>query len=99
MEYLIKNFFADFLLLQLFVSGCALLQKKVDPKESQTTDSGFRFKFAMIGDWYPSQGNAGLYVVGQKPLSDGTTKLAIARHGPIWTGDGKPMTSRSSFKI
>lgn len=76
------------------MSGCALLQKKVVPTENITTESGFRFKFSMAGEWYPGEARKGAFVVGQKPLSDGTTKLAIVRHGPIWTGGGKPMTNK-----
>lgn len=91
-----RNIFFMFWLvaLTLSVSACAMLQTKVDPNESQSTDGGFRFKFAMSGEWYAGQGNKGLYMVGQKPLSDGTSKLAIVRHGPIWTGGGKPMTNK-----
>ncbi|MBL7544038.1 MAG: hypothetical protein JNL11_09485 [Bdellovibrionaceae bacterium] len=91
-----KNAFFRFALaaLALLVSSCSMLQKKIDPNEYQSTGSGFRFKFAMTGEWYAGQGNKGLYMVGQKSSSDGTTKLAIVRHGPIWTGGGKPMTNR-----
>lgn len=82
------------LVLTLLISACAVLQSKIDPSESHTTQGGFRFKFAMSGDWYPGQENKGLYMVGQKQLPDGTTKLAIVRHGPIWTAGGRPMTNK-----
>lgn len=79
--------------LVLAISGCAMLQAKIDPAQSHTTDGGFRFQFSMPGEWYPGKDAPGQYTAGQKPLPDGTTKLAVVRHGPIWTPGGKPLTN------
>jgi hypothetical protein len=81
-------------ILILVASGCSIFQTKIDPSEQHSTDSGFSFKFPMSGDWYPGQSSKGHFMVGQKPLNDGSTKLAIVRHGPIWTPGGKSMTNK-----
>lgn len=81
-------------LILAFSTGCSLLQKKVDPAQEYTTDSGFQFRFPMSGEWYPGSPQNGMYMVGQKPTSDGTSKLAIVRHGPIHTPGGKTMTNK-----
>lgn len=81
------------------LSGCSMLKKKVNPHEEYSTDSGFGFRFPMSGEWYPGSSQVGLYVVGQKPQSDGTSKLAIVRHGPLHTPGGKEMTNREMLDV
>lgn len=48
----------------------------------------------MSGDWYQGPAQNGMYLVGQNPASDGTSKLALVRHGPILTPVGKSMTNK-----
>ena len=92
-----KAIFSSFLFLSLMVSGCAMVKKKIDPNESHTTDGGFRFKFSMPGEWNPGQSKPGLYMAGQKSQADATTKVAIVRHGPLWTTGGKPMNNQEKL--
>lgn len=77
-----------------FSSGCSVLQTKLDPSQEYTTETGFQFSFPMSGDWFPGSSQKGMYLVGQKPTSDSSSKLAIVRHGPIHTPDGKAMTNK-----
>lgn len=84
----------NLILILVFSAGCSMLQKKLDPSQEYTTGSGFQFRFPMSGEWYPGSSQKGLYMVGQKPTSDGTSKLAIVRHGPIYTPGGKIMTNK-----
>ena len=84
----------NLVLILAFSAGCSILQKKLDPSQEYTTDSGFQFRFPMSGEWYPGSPQNGMYMVGQKPTSDGTSKLAIVRHGPIHTPGGKTMTNK-----
>jgi len=90
------------------LSSCTSLQKafitKVNPNNTYTTDSGFSFRFPMDGEWYPdgnfvTQGyQKPQYAVGQIPEDDGSTKLAVVRHGPIWTPEGKTVSKKEIFE-
>ncbi len=84
---------AGILILAGSLQACSLMQKKVDPSERVVTDTGFEFRFPMKGEWYPGDGSRGQYVVGKKPSAEGTTTMALVRHGPIHTAGGKAMTS------
>lgn len=59
------------------LTGCSLMQKKVDASTEYTTDSGFQFRFPMSGDWYPATTREGLYMVGQKGTTVGSSKIAV----------------------
>ena len=89
-----KGLLVNIVLILFFSAGCSMLQKKLDPSQEYTTDSGFQFRFPMSGDWYPGQSQKGLYVVGQKPSSEGTSKITIVRHGPIYIPSDIPMTNK-----
>jgi len=82
------------ILILALATACSLPQKKLDPSQEYSTDSGFQFRFPMSGDWYPGSPQNGMYMAGQRPTSDGTSKLAIVRHGPIYTPGGKTLTNK-----
>lgn len=75
-------------------SACSMFQKKVDPTQVNTTQSGFRFKFPMAGDWHEGPAARGEYTVGQKGADGVSSKMAIVRHSPIVTPAGQPMTHK-----
>jgi hypothetical protein len=70
---------------------------KVDPAHQYLTDTGFAFLFPMGGIWY-SRDVDHEYAVGKRPLPDGTTALALVRHGPILTPGGQPTNNAQIFK-
>ncbi len=85
----------------LLISSCAIFKKRIDPEIAYTTDSGFRFKFAMPGEWYPGPGAQGQYVVGQNAADSGSSKLALVKHGPVFTNNGAAASNSeilASFK-
>lgn len=92
-------YFSSLAVLVVTISSCSLLQTKINSNERYQTDSGFAFKFPMIGEWYPAESKQGQYLVGKKPSEDGTTMLALVRHGPIWTPNGKAMSKSEMFNI
>ncbi len=87
------------ILFALVIQACSLLQKKIDPDHHFETESGFSFQFPMSGEWYSGAETKGQYMVGKKPLSDGSSILAVVRHGPVWTPGGKSMTSAEMFEF
>lgn len=95
------RFYLSFVLMVTLgsLAGCSMLQKKVNSEEELSTDSGFSFRFAMSGDWYPGSSQTGMYMVGQKPQPDGTSKLAIVRYGPIRTHGGKSLTNKEMLEV
>lgn len=66
----------------------------MDTTQAQRTDSGFEFAFNMQGDWYWGKSQKGQYMVGKEPTSDGSTTLAVVRHGPVWTPGGKSASDK-----
>ena len=85
--------FAIVFTLAVGILACSLTQKRIDPNFQNETESGFGFQFPMSGEWYLGDSAKGQYSAGKKPKPDGSTTVAIVRHGPIWTPGGKPMTS------
>ena len=85
--------------LGFLIQACSSLPTKVDPGLKNSTDSGFEFRFAMSGDWYPMNAPGGQYLIGQKPTTDGSTKLALVKHGPIYTAGGKAMSKSEIFAV
>jgi hypothetical protein len=43
--------------------------------------------------------NNGNILLEKKPFEDGTAMLALVRHGPIWTPNGKAMSKSEIFNI
>lgn len=98
---LMQRFFISVVVISSLglLSGCSMLQKKVNPEEEHSTDSGFSFRFPMSGEWYPGSSQIGMYMARQKPQPDGTSKLAIVRHGPLHTPGGKAMTNKEMLEV
>ena len=90
---------ASLVLSGVFISGCSMLQKKIDPFEEYVSDTGFKFQFSMTGEWLPGGAQPGAYMVGQRPTEDGASKLAMVRHGPLHTTGGKPMSPKEMLAI
>lgn len=86
-------------LVLLFLASCVVARPKIDPTAEFKTQTGFRFRFAMPGEWQEGQSRAGQFTAGQKATGDGTTKVAVVRHGPLHTQGGVPMSNDEIFRI
>jgi hypothetical protein len=91
------------LALPALTASCASLEKlyapaTIDPTHPYSSD-GFEIKFGMPGEWYLAKKEGGYFAVGQKPLEDGTSKLAVARYGPFVTPGGKHMTNAELIAV
>jgi hypothetical protein len=74
-----------YLLSVLFFTNACVTNsgmKRVDPYKEYVTDTGFRFKLAMSGEWFDRSPKAGVFMFGKKLfIQDGSTVLAEVRAG------------------
>jgi hypothetical protein len=87
-----------------FLQGCNSIgnllspRQKVDSNHLYSSD-GFQFRFAMGGEWFVADSQPGFFSIGQRPLEDGSTKLAAVRYGPMGTPGGKPMSNQELIDV
>lgn len=93
----------------LILSSCAsidsainsttnFLKTKVDPKTEFTTENGFRFKFAMAGEWIPNPPVKQQYSVRQALSSRSTTRGAVVIFGPIQQPQDKKLSPAEALE-
>jgi hypothetical protein len=101
------RFFIPFSLLALILlQGCSSINNALSPKVKvdpnhvyNSAGFGFLYRFGMEGQWYVADVSSGFYSVGQKPLDDGSTKLAAVRFAPMVTPGGVPMTNQQLIDV
>ena len=81
----------------MFVA-CAYDPAKVDSKQEYVTDTGFKFKFPLKGEWFVRDTGRDHFIFATKPTSDNSTMIAVVQHGPVRVQVGQEVSNEEIMK-